>query len=335
MDLYQEARWFFNEVDRVTWYDDIIRKILVKPRVPRFGVMQNSCSSVGATSVSGACDHILALRQSPAYAVQNGFPADYANPLSLFADIGGMEMNNPCAICIEEQFEGTMAFLTTTITGMFGAMFQELSRYRRDGGLTNAADLAKLDGLIQNIGYLASTMSREKIEDFYSYYVIRTLYSQLGATSYASGYANFMGAAGQACLAANGGNAAACPATVNATVAMQHLLDHADHAFSSMSTAGVAFPFWDSAGGAMFNGTEPVGGSGIDMSGTFLSATAYMDLGSITDPSNWKPLYSDGQFMNPLGTDPFWNALVETDPVYRWFMAEVTPMTSCESKRYQ
>jgi len=235
-----------------------------------------------------------------------------------------MELNNPCRICIEQQFEATMQFWTTTISGVFGVMFQELGRFRRNGNVTDPLQLARLDSLITQIGGIASTMSREKVEEFYSYYVTRALYAQLGVTSYITNYAAFMGVAEPACAIVNG---APCPLTVNASVAMQHLRDHADGTFSSITTAGSPFPFWNEGNGTgyMFAGNLPVGGSGINMGGQIFSTTVYMDLANVTNPANWRPRYSAG-FMDP--TDIAWAQMVETDPVYRWFIASVTPMTS-------
>lgn len=326
MDLYQEARWYFEENDRVTWYDSPIRTSLIKPRLPRFGIMQGVCSSGGgSTSVSNACDLTLALRQDPNVAVANGFPPTYANPLALFSDIGGLELNHPCRICIEQGFESTMNTLTTTFTGVFGVMFQELSRYRRDGGLTDPAQLASLDALIQQVGAIASTMNRELVEEFYSYYVTRTLYAQLGAAAYARNFAGAMASLLQACLAVTG-DPTLCPTTVTPQEAGLHLLNHADGTFSSVTTAGSPFPWWSNGNGTgtMFGGNSPVGGSGIFLGGQLLSSTVYMDLANIRNLTAWTPLY--GQFMDP--TAPLWTQLVESDPVYRWFIASVTPMTS-------
>jgi hypothetical protein len=89
MDLFQEGRWFFDETDRVTWYQDIIRKVLVKPRLPRFGIMQTSCAG------PAECQNVLRLRNDPDYAEEQGYPREFAQPLGLFADIGNMELNDP------------------------------------------------------------------------------------------------------------------------------------------------------------------------------------------------------------------------------------------------
>jgi len=328
LDLYQEAQWYFEENDRVTWYD-VNRKFLVKPRLPRFGIMQGVCSSAGGnTSQSDVCDHQLALRQNATYAVENGFPASYANPFALFSDIGAMELNNPCRLCIEEGFESTMQFLTRAITGMFQVMFAELRRFRLDGDLTDPVKIDELDVLIGQVGAIVQSMDRNKVEEFYFYYVLRGLYAELGAESYVANYAEFMGLLGGVCQLLRGGDAN-CPATVTVSEAAERLLKHADNTFSSVTTAGNPFPFWSEGNGtgALFAGDLPVGGSGVDMSGNLLSSTLYMDLENVGEPE-WSPLYTNGAFMDPVTPDPRWTVFVESDPIYKWFIAEQTPMTS-------
>lgn len=78
MDYYEEARWFFDAPGaRVTWYNEVVQELLVKPRLPRFGVMQRTCTSLGGqTSKSNACDGIVSTRMA-----QN-------NTIALFSDIG-------------------------------------------------------------------------------------------------------------------------------------------------------------------------------------------------------------------------------------------------------
>lgn len=114
------------------------------------------------------------------------------------------------------------------------------------------------------------------------------------------------------------------------------LLNHADNTFSSVTTAGSPFPFWSEADGtgAMFAGTNPVGGSGVDMSAPTLSAAAYFDMGNYyTNRDGWSPMYAvngsaDDGFADPLTADALWQGMVETNPVYAWFMAGETEMTS-------
>ena len=44
MDLYQEAGWTFTEMDRVEYYRNGIQELLIKPRLPRFGIMRSDCT---------------------------------------------------------------------------------------------------------------------------------------------------------------------------------------------------------------------------------------------------------------------------------------------------
>jgi hypothetical protein len=91
LDLFQEARWFFDYNDngnndnddtkssrrdlyRRTWYNDLIQKKLVRPRIPRFGVLTELCPV--------QCEDLLKYRLTPTSA---GF-----SPFALFADIGNL-----------------------------------------------------------------------------------------------------------------------------------------------------------------------------------------------------------------------------------------------------
>jgi hypothetical protein len=72
MDYFQEARWEFDENKRLTWYEKVVREKIVKPRIPRYGIMRSeTCSS--------QCSHRYKLRTDPEYAVKHGLPAHYAS----------------------------------------------------------------------------------------------------------------------------------------------------------------------------------------------------------------------------------------------------------------
>mmetsp|Transcript_36671 Transcript_36671/g.88913 ORF Transcript_36671/g.88913 Transcript_36671/m.88913 type:complete len:357 (-) Transcript_36671:830-1900(-) len=111
MDFFQEAKWFFDEDDRVTWYREVARKIVVAPRVPRYGIMTSSCSTLlGASSSSvprTECNSIIAKRLLA------------GEPLALFSDIGNLEMNDPCKACIESEVENVAKDLLEKATTMF------------------------------------------------------------------------------------------------------------------------------------------------------------------------------------------------------------------------
>ena len=54
MDFFQEARWFFDEQDRVTWHEKIVKESLVKPlirqRAWRFSSVVSGASPVNSSS---------------------------------------------------------------------------------------------------------------------------------------------------------------------------------------------------------------------------------------------------------------------------------------------
>jgi hypothetical protein len=111
MDLFQEARWFFDETDRVTWCQEVVRKLMIKPRLKRFGIMQTSCPSD--------------------FVEEMGYPRDFSQPFGLFADIENMELNNPCRECIKTNFEITMQSLQGYVTSAFGVLAMELGRFTK------------------------------------------------------------------------------------------------------------------------------------------------------------------------------------------------------------
>ena len=99
MDFFQEANWFMNftngedaynnetvpaprqDLYRRTWYKDVIRAKLIKPLMPRFGVLTSLCTG------PDHCAALLSYRMTPN---SSGY-----NPLALFADIGNMVRWHP------------------------------------------------------------------------------------------------------------------------------------------------------------------------------------------------------------------------------------------------
>lgn len=252
-----------------------------------------------------------------------------------------MELNDPCRICIEENFEDTMVFLTGTIKGVFQVLASELGRLLQSETVTVPAEVQSLQQLFGQVLAIVgneetpSMIIRASVEEFYAYYVARGLYGELGADFYVENYAAFMEAARFPCIIGLG-DPGLCPATVTEDQARAALVAHADNTFSSVTTSGNPFPFWSEGDGTgvLFGGTNPVGGSGVPMAGQLLSLAAYLDASNYGDQANWNPLYSNGQYLDPLTPGQNWNALVTTDPVYNWFLAGVTPMTSrtCETE---
>lgn len=177
LDLFQETRSIaFDELDRLTWYHGVVKGAAIRPRVLRFGIMQQSCVSSSESSVSGACDKQAGLRTNADFAEANGYPREYANPLGLIGDVGSMELNDPCRICIEESLEATMNQLQNElITPLFGLVAQEFGRYAASLGETE--DAATMAGLAASAGKIATTMTRKSVEDFYYYQVLRSTYA--------------------------------------------------------------------------------------------------------------------------------------------------------------
>lgn len=96
MDLFYEARWFMNyegkdssnegnssipalkqDLYRRTWYKQLIQKLLIQPRIPRFGIM-----STEPCAGPNFCQDVLIYRLSP-------LSSGYA-PFALFADVGSL-----------------------------------------------------------------------------------------------------------------------------------------------------------------------------------------------------------------------------------------------------
>jgi hypothetical protein len=327
MDLFQEARWFFDETDRVTWYQDVVRKLLVKPRLPRFGIMQTNCPT--------ECETVLRLRNDADYAEEMGYPREFAQPLGLFADIGNMELNDPCRDCIETNFETTIQSLEGYVKNAFGVLAMELGRFYQDGVTSdtlNEEGQGTVLDLINKTTTLATDTTRADVEEFYSYYVTRGLYSQLGVGRYLAGYQQLRGFL-ETC---NETVSLVCPPTTATPAdAQQALLNHADNVFSSVTTAGSPLPMWSEGDGTgnIFEGTSPVSGSGVDMSANLFSLVAYLDLFNYGNATAWSPLYTNGTdgYADPVTPDGAWTALVEPNPVYAWFMAG---LTNAEHRKY-
>ena len=329
MDLFQETRNdYFNTVSRLTWYHGVVRGAAIRPRILRFGMMQQAClTPVDAPPDSqgtSPCDHQAALRMSPDYAEANGYPREYANPLGLISDVGSLELNNKCRICIEESLEAQMAELHQLVVGMFTVYGMEFRRYQ--ASLNSTEDRAKMEEYASKAESIVEKVDRKAVEDFFYYQVIRKTYGALGAQGYMNAYNQMITPEALPFLDCS---VVTCPQfNITLADATAALLRHADNAFSSVSTAGTPLPLWSEGNGTgyMFAGNDPVGGSGIDMSGNITHAAGYVDMLNY-GKETWSPLYSNG-FADPLTPDPMWQPLVEVNPVYAWFMAAETEMTA-------
>lgn len=327
MDLFQETRSYFNEIDRLTWYHGVVKSAAINPRILRFGVMQQNCITPEGSSDpfgSSPCDVQAALRMNPDFAVSKGYPREYANPLGLISDAGSLELNNICRICIEQSLEAQMDQLQNQLViPFFTILGLEFRRFQAN--LTDAGDIAKMEELASKTEKIASNVGREDVEDFFYYQVLRQTYAGLGSANYMNSYNSKitpqtvpLDCSTQQCP----------PFNITLQDAKDALFRHADNNFSSLTTAGSPLPLWSESDGtgSMFEGTNPVSGSGIDMSGELVDAAAYIDMANYGKPS-WQPLYSSG-FADPLTPDPLWGPMVETNPIYAWFMAAETPMTA-------
>ena len=281
MDYFQEARWFFNEDNRVTWHSEVVRKNLVKPIIPRFGIMSQYCTT--------ECGPLIFQRTLE------------DNTIGLMSDIANMEMNNACKACIETNFENQLDQLTGGVQQAFGGLslqMQGLAAQETDPTLK-----AQYTVLANRYQTIATETTRMEIEEFFMYYTTRGLYPQFRLDSYKENYAGLMALLRDDCLAeALNDPGLICPsATATDAEATQAMFDHADGPFSSITTAGIPFPWYSSADGTgrLFEGTSGVSGSGIDMSGT---------LGDLFDV-----------------TAPDYATKFMTDPVYVWLMAQFDP----------
>ena len=331
MDLFREARWTFSESERVTFYESAIKNLMIKPLLPRVGILLEECAET--------CAFITAYRLDPESV---GYPADVANPAGLFGDVGSMGYHHPCRVCIEDEYTAKIKELNTTISTEFKALrtsiisskdfLEDSERTGRFVGIhskllntTEEKEMVRnqLDDIATKLGQLESTMTTDDVVDFYFYYVARRMYGQLGVDSYLKLYSALAGEGYKTCelgAALFGLTCPQHPSEIDAATAKQHLLNHADNTFSSIATSGVPLPFWSEADGSgfLFKANEetgtllPVSGSGVNMSAPMTSLVDYMRM----------------VFLERLAVDPnsqLWHDMVETNPHYAWFMASLTP----------
>ena len=312
MDLFQEARWTFTAPDRVQYYQTI-QDLLIAPRLPRFGILRSACAE--------ACAFVLSYRTDP-QAI--GYPAAVANPLALLADVGDLEYNDPCRICIESNYTATIQELHASIPPTFSYLHQQVLRARNalDNNEENKDAWIQLDEIATNLAKLTNgTVSADDVVDFYSFYVARELYGELGVEAYMENYALFNESI-TSCQAFGGWLSLTCPlhpSKIDTAMATKDLLNHADNVFSSVTTSGAPFPFWSEPDGTgsllkannVTGSLYPVGGSGINMSAPLWSLTSYFAY-----------LYLQRELVDP--SVQAWQDMVATNPLYAWLMADLT-----------
>jgi len=87
-------------------------------------------------------------------------------------------MNDPCRICIEENYTATILELTPQVKQMFYGAAAGLKNYIETSGNVSFAEQAQQAVLI------AESLTTNDVKDFYFYYVARGVYAQLGAGAY-------------------------------------------------------------------------------------------------------------------------------------------------------
>lgn len=215
------------------------------------------------------------------------------------------EMNHPCRICIEEQYTFTIQRLKDSVVPAFAGLAIGLS-----AAATNNTDAALIAAKAQS---LVITITSNDLVDFLFYYSVRSVYAGLGADAYAATYSLLSEAIETCQLAAGLVSTLVCPTDlrVDREQATRALLNHADAAFSSITTAGAPFPIWSEADGTgyLFAGNSPVGGSGIDMSGEIDSLGTYLNITLLA-----------GRPMDTNTTE--WVDLVKKNPIYAYVCCE-------------
>lgn len=166
-----------------------------------------------------------------------------------------------------------------------------------------------------NLNELASSITADDIVEFHYYFTARYVYGSLGAPELLnlySGLSEYVGLCNQYGPLI----ALTCPPeSLSLEDATEIMWSHADADFSSVNTGGLPLPLWDKEDGTgvLFKGSSPVGGSGIDMSGSFTSIDAYL-----SNVANNENITAD-----PSSVE--WIESVEKNPFYAWFMASLTP----------
>ncbi|CAB9518815.1 Protein patched homolog 1 [Seminavis robusta] len=332
MDLFEEARWYFTEEQRVAWYQEIKGRV-VKPMLIRYGIVADKCLSSNAAdngNPDGSCDHAYRLRTDPEYAVSQGYSENHAESAAYFLeDLMSMPLNDPCRICVDAHTEGHIQEIKNEyVIPAFTTLTQQLRRFlfaleeREDVRMDT---LRYVESLIKGTAAIATQVTTDDVEDFYMYYTLRGLYAD-GAADYKRLYEEINDPLYRSILCGNE-NLVCPPEEVSLEDARETLLRHADNWFSSIVSFGAPFPFWGNADGTgpLFAGTYPVSGSGVNMSAPFDSLKTYLDLENRQNGRDWRPFFYDARtqegFVDPLGEDYLWETMVETNPVYAWFMS--------------
>jgi len=339
MDLFLEARWYFTEDHRSTWYQEV-RSVLVKPLVIRYGIMLDMCTTASedpTSTTSNICDATYLSRTNPQYAADNGYPDGHSGSITgLLKDLHSMSLSDPCRICIESGIDEKISNLQYNyVIPAFTTLTQQLRRFlffleESDG--VSAESIRMVESLIRKTASIAAKTSWEDVKDFYMHYTLRRLYGE-GKESYQKMYREVNNPTYRGFICDMAG--IQCPPEdVTLEEAKETLMRHADNTFSSHVSFGAPFPWWSESDGTgyLFAGSKQVGGSGINMSASLESLFVYLDLENRESQNNWRPFFYDSRkkegYVDPLGSDYLWETMVSTNPVYAWFMAGETEMTA-------
>lgn len=89
-----------------------------------------------------------------------------------------MEYNDPCKMCIEDNYSANMDILLTMTIQIFESISLELSSSR--AFVYTEADRNSILDLAKKTKHLAASLTKADIEDWYFYYSTRLLYSEIG-----------------------------------------------------------------------------------------------------------------------------------------------------------
>ena len=303
----------FSEQNRVDYYQNVIKDFVIGPLLPRFGVMMEDCQM--------ECAWVMAYRLDPE---SIGYPANISDPFGLLGDLATLEYNHPCRICIEEGFPAKIKEMHQTIPDEFEALTRVVlqSKNLLDDTPENAETRMQLDDISSKLNQLASALTTDDVAEFYKYYIARFLMGEFGVEPYMEGYELFRDLGLDMCqlgVAIFGFTCPTHPDDLTPEMAKQHLLDQADNAFSSVCTSGAPTPFWSEPDGTgiLFKANDvtgtllPTSGSGVNMSAPMTSIKSYMTSLFLGNES----VVIDSQS---------WRDLVQANPYYSWFMANLT-----------
>jgi hypothetical protein len=145
----------------------VVQDLLIGPLLPRFGVLANDCQL--------ECLGVLFLR--------------IQNPIELLGDLVNMDFNHPCRMYVEEKYPllvEELEELHVSIAPTFRILRAEVLRYNDslEDSEENAETKEELEGIAKKLGMLITSITKEDVVEFYSYYVTRGLYVQLGTSNF-------------------------------------------------------------------------------------------------------------------------------------------------------